>query len=222
MRDPQAFKFRSVPWLFGLIGASRKVVHESHVQQHACAQSVKNRDLTPTYADVTLILMPSVMLSLLQSCMCICCDSILRAPNACTAFHNLSQSKCNLTVAYVPTANLAYQCRFEWQCSSSHKYTSTTHVTWSSSCPCCSSGAVVLAAKLARMQLRSASGLKTPALGTCATTQTDSNVPADQVGDSKSMSLSARQVQALCCTSNMLGRSSSTRSWRLTAATPSM
>jgi len=51
------------------MGASRKVEHNNHAQQHACAQPIKNKNLTPTYADVTLILMPSVMLSLLQSCM---------------------------------------------------------------------------------------------------------------------------------------------------------
>ncbi len=61
----------------------------------------------------------------------------------------------------------------------------TMHVTWSSNCPCCSSGALLLAAKLARMQVRSASGLKIPASGTCATTQADLIVPAGQGANSK-------------------------------------
>ena len=123
MHDPQSVKFWSAPWLFGLIGAAlRKIAHESHAQQHAYAQPIKNRNLTPTYADVTLILMPSVMLSLLQSCMCICSDSILRAPNACTAFTTCHRVIVNLIVAYVLEANLAYQCSLERQCLSSHKH----------------------------------------------------------------------------------------------------
>ncbi len=121
MHDPQLFKFWSIPLQAGLIGASRKVVPKD-AQQHACAQPIKNRNLTPTYADVTLILMPSVTLSLLQSCMCICSDSILRAPNACTAFTICHRVSVVLIVAFVPKANLAYQCGLEWQCLSSHKY----------------------------------------------------------------------------------------------------
>jgi hypothetical protein len=122
MHDPQSFKVWSAPLQAGLIGASRKVVHDTHAQQHACAQPINNRNLTPTYADVTLILMPSVTLSLLQSCMCICSDSILRAPNACTALKIGHRVTVVTIVAYVPNANLAYQFSLEWQCLISHKY----------------------------------------------------------------------------------------------------
>ena len=169
MHDPLLFNFWSIPLQAGLIDASRKGFCDHHAQQHACAQPIKNKILTPIYADVTLIRMPSVTLSLLQSCMCICSDSVLRAPNACTALKISHRVNVAMTVSYVPEANLAYQCSLDWQCLPSHIF--QVQITWSSSCPCCSSGAVLLAAKLARMQVRSAAGLKTPDSGTCATTR---------------------------------------------------